>query len=195
MWEITARTKPRVYSIIILLFKVPSVWFCFCLFPLSLLFFAFSFHLCCPPLPVIHFSQLFYIFFLFLLFPPISRFTSTRAHLPSSVFYLSRFFLSLGAGGRSSHPPHLPLSAFPRSSLYFSSEVHLIALQTGWSTRPGVMSWEWHLLPPHSWLCVCMCVQQKYTNCASVHQSMRSCLHAWCFLIFWQVVCSDQRWV
>ena len=79
-------------------------------------------------------------------------------------------------------PPSLPLSPLPPppapSSFSLSSEVCLIALQTGWSTLPGVMSWEWHLLPPHSWLCVCSCVCEREKHgwteierkCVSVHE-------------------------
>lgn len=139
MCEITARTKPRVDFIIILLLKVPRVSdFAFAFFHRASSFLLFP-----STYVVLHFlsfiSHSFSTSFSFFFsFPQISRFTSTCAHLPSSVCYLSRFFLSLGAGGRSSHPPHLPLSAFPRSSLYFSiSPVRCILLLSKQGDQPS----------------------------------------------------------
>ncbi len=102
--------------------------------------------------------------------------------------------------GRCSLPPTSPTSLSPpsssssSSSLYLSSEVCLIALQTGWSTLPEVMSWEWHLLPPHSWLGVCVCVCVSVYVCVCVCEILRKKTNKqWCHFCVYCCCCTDRQ--
>ena len=93
------------------------------------------------------------------------------------------------------HNPHtLPMYLQERrlpSSLYLSTEVCLISFQTGRSTLPEVMSWEWHLLPAHTSLHVCVCVCVVWSRKSSWQIYTHKIYHHGDIWICQNILCSN----